>query len=483
MESIANPLENVDQGMMNKMEKDFSEETKQKIQQARDLCKQNKLEDAIENVLLPLEKLTRLAADMPSTSLILEAIVELCFEGQRWTYLNDNMTLLAKKRSLIKASISKMIKKAFTYVEKTPTLETKIALIECLRDITDGKIYVEMERAWLTLKLAHIRERQNRINDAATVLQDLQVETFGSMDRIEKVEFILEQMRLCLANKDIIRAQIISKKISTRFFTDKKDDEAVQKLKLKFYRLMSVLKSEEEEYLNVANFYNHMLDTGLIQANDKQRIKATKAVLLNCLLAVHGPDQVSLLNKTHDCGTIEDDLPQYKRLAKIFLDSEIIEWLPFCEMYETELLGRKQQNAMEVCEDDQLTTTSCTTIGPVEVFAKNSTWATFKTRVIEHNLRVIAKYYTRITMKRLCELLDVDQNSLETDISRLVNDGMINCKIDRLGGLVDFRKKTTPREQLNEWGTGLESLMGLVNQTTHLISKEYILANAKIGAN
>ena len=115
MESIANPLENVDQGMMNKMEKDFSEETKQKIQQARDLCKQNKLEDAIENVLLPLEKLTRLAADMPSTSLILEAIVELCFEGQRWTYLNDNMTLLAKKRSLIKASISKMIKKAFTY--------------------------------------------------------------------------------------------------------------------------------------------------------------------------------------------------------------------------------------------------------------------------------------------------------------------------------------------------------------------------------
>ena len=195
-----------------------------------------------------------------------------------------------------------------------------------------------MERAWLTLKLAHIREQQNRINDAATVLQDLQVETFGSMDRIEKVEFILEQMRLCLANKDIIRAQIISKKISTRFFTDKKDDEAVQKLKLKFYRLMSVLKSEEEEYLNVANFYNHMLDTGLIQANDKQRIKATKAVLLNCLLAVHGPDQVSLLNKTHDCGTIEDDLPQYKRLAKIFLDSEIIEWLPFCEMYS--LVGK-----------------------------------------------------------------------------------------------------------------------------------------------
>ena len=135
------------------------------------------------------------------------------------------------------------------------------------------------------------------------------------------------------------------------------------------------------------------------------------------------------------------------------------------------------------CDDDQLTTTSCTTIGQVNVFAKDQTWATFKTRVIEHNLRVIAKYYTRITMKRLCELVDVDQNSLEKDISRLVNDGMISCKIDRLGGLVDFRQKQTPREQLNDWGRGLDSLMNLVNQTTHLISKEYILADAKIGAN
>lgn len=38
------------------------------------------------------------------------------------------------------------------------------------------------------------------------------------MEREEKVLFIIEQMRLCLAKKDYIRAQIISKKISTKFF-------------------------------------------------------------------------------------------------------------------------------------------------------------------------------------------------------------------------------------------------------------------------
>ena len=50
-----------------------------------------------------------------------------------------------------------------------------------------------------------------------------QVETFGSMERDEKVQFILEQMRLCLAKKDFIRTQIISKKISTKFFFNESD--------------------------------------------------------------------------------------------------------------------------------------------------------------------------------------------------------------------------------------------------------------------
>ena len=55
----------------------------------------------------------------------------------------------------------------------------------------------------------------------------LQVETFGSMEKDEKVQFILEQMRLCLATKDFIKTQIISKKISTKFFTNETDQVQV----------------------------------------------------------------------------------------------------------------------------------------------------------------------------------------------------------------------------------------------------------------
>ena len=59
--------------------------------------------------------------------------------------------------------------------------------------------------------------------EAANILQELQVETYGSMEKREKVEYILEQMRLCLAKKDYIRTQIISKKISVKFFESDKE--------------------------------------------------------------------------------------------------------------------------------------------------------------------------------------------------------------------------------------------------------------------
>jgi hypothetical protein len=43
-----------------------------------------------------------------------------------------------------------------------------------------------------------------------------QVETFGSMDKREKAEFLLEQVRLCLTQRDFVKMQIISNKVSKR---------------------------------------------------------------------------------------------------------------------------------------------------------------------------------------------------------------------------------------------------------------------------
>lgn len=44
-----------------------------------------------------------------------------------------------------------------------------------------------MERARLTHKLALIKEKHGDINEAANIMQELQVETYGSMEKQEKV--------------------------------------------------------------------------------------------------------------------------------------------------------------------------------------------------------------------------------------------------------------------------------------------------------
>jgi hypothetical protein len=50
------------------------------------------------------------------------------------------------------------------------------------------QIYVEVERARLTHKLAKMKEEEGNITEAANIIQELQVETYGSMEKREKVK-------------------------------------------------------------------------------------------------------------------------------------------------------------------------------------------------------------------------------------------------------------------------------------------------------
>ena len=67
---------------------------------------------------------------------------------------------------------------------------------------------MENERARITSTLAKIHEKDGKIEQAAKILQELQVETYGSMEKREKVEFILEQMRLCFETKVVLLYQL-----------------------------------------------------------------------------------------------------------------------------------------------------------------------------------------------------------------------------------------------------------------------------------
>lgn len=80
-------------------------------------------------------------------------------------------------------------------------------------------------------------------------------------------------------------------------------------------------------------------------------------------------------------------------------------------------------------------------------------------------MRIIAKYYTRITVTRLTSLLDLTTQQTEETLARLVVSGTIWARIDRPAGVVNFRSKRSPEDVMNDWSSDMQKLLGLVEKT------------------
>lgn len=439
-------------GNLVKMEVDYSSTCDEKIPAAQELAKAGKLTEALD-MLLSLEKQTRTGADTHSTGRVLVTIVQLCYKAGEWNLLNEKIIELTKKRSQLKMAVAKMVAECCTFLDQTPDKAAMLKLIEVLRTVTAGKIYVENERARLTHRLAQIREEEGDLQEAAKILQELQVETYGSMERKEKVELILEQMRLCLATKDYIRTQIISKKISTRFFEDGKNDE----LKLKFYQYMIEHGVHEQDYLGICKNYRCVYDTASIQEDKDKKLMAMRNVVLYIVLAKHDNEQSDLIHRIIK-EKILQDLPSYKLVLERFTTPELINQAGFCEQFEQELRDGVEGSPA------------------TEVFTRteegNTRWKDLRSRIVEHNIRIMAKYYTRIRLSRMAELLALSEAETEDCLSDMVVAGCVAAKTDRLEGIIDFSQQLDPLENLNEWSRNTNKLMDLVMKTTHLINKE-----------
>jgi 26S proteasome regulatory subunit N5 len=193
---------------------------------------------------------------------------------------------------------------------------------------------VENERARLTKKLADIYEGQDKIKEAAEILQELQVETYGTMDRREKIEFLLEQMRLCLAKQDYIRTQIISKKINTKAFDDASTQvrsivsepsthvlfsPLPQELKLKYYKLMIEMDLHDKNYFDVCQHYQQMYQTASVQQDSQQMKQALKHVVLYLTLSPFNNEQSDFLHRLSLDKNLEQ-VPKYKFVSSDMTD-------------------------------------------------------------------------------------------------------------------------------------------------------------------
>ena len=135
----------------------------------------------------------------------------------------------------------------------------------------------------MTRTLAEIREEEGKLSEAADILQEVQVEIMGSMEKKEKAEILLEQVRLTLDKKDFIRAQIILRKINKKILSDDAEFQVRksmqwlrcnltvenQDLNIKYYNLLVRFHAHNSEYLDICKAYFAMYQTSKVQSDDK----------------------------------------------------------------------------------------------------------------------------------------------------------------------------------------------------------------------
>ncbi|XP_044465701.1 26S proteasome non-ATPase regulatory subunit 12 homolog A-like [Mangifera indica] len=427
--------------------------------------------------LLNIEKQMRLSGDVTGTKKAVTDILQLCFEAKDWKTLNEQIVNLSKKRGQLKQAVTAMVQQAMQYIDETPDVDTRIELIKTLNNVSAGKIYVEIERARLIKKLAKIKEEQGLIAEAADLMQEVAVETFGAMAKTEKIAFILEQVRLCIDRQDYVRAQILSRKISPRvFYADpskekkkpKEGDNVVEEapadipslleLKRIYYELMIRYYSHSNDYLEICRCYKAIYEIPHIRENPDQWIPVLRKICWYLVLAPHDPMQSSLLNSTLEDKNLSE-IPNFRLLLKQLVTMEVILWTSLWNMYEKEFFN---ENSMLG--------------GPLGPKAAED----LRQRIIEHNILVVSKYYSRITLTRLAELLCLSVQDAEKHLSDMVVSKALVAKIDRPKGVVSFVVSKDSNDILNSWATNLEKLLDLVEKSCHQIHKETMVHKAAL---
>lgn len=427
-----------------KMQEDFSAKVDAFLPEQQKLAKDGKLNEALENIL-GLEKQARQAEDYHSTSKLAKEIIRLCFEAKDWKLLNEKLHILTKRRGQLQTVVQDFVREAMTYLEKIDDEPTRMELLDTLRTITEGKIYVEIERARLTRMLAKKKEDEGKIAEAADILQEIQVETFGQMEKSEKADFILEQMRLCLDKQDFVRTQILSNKINKKTLNEK----GFEDLKIRFYLSMVRLYTHEKKYLDICRAYHAILTTPKVQEDEKLWKQYLQLVVVYICLSAQDNEQVDFMNRINEDTKLEQ-VPHFKKLLTLFLTKELMRWPNFEKIYKQDL--------------DQVFTGNAD--------QKNELWKDLRKRVVEHNIRVISGYYSRISYTRISQLLDLPSNEAEKFIADLVTGKSIFAKIDRPKGIISFNKRKNPNEFLNEWSSNVGNLLDLIENTCHLIHRE-----------
>lgn len=312
------------------------------------------------------------------------------------------------------------LKKDIIMQKKPGTNESILFLKSLLKDVIEGKMFLEEERILICSFLRDLYLEIRDVNKALEVVFEVPVETFTSIPEEQILDFQLEQFRLSILSKDLVKAEICSKKIRNKYFLEHKDI----KNQIKYESCMAELLLGQESYIEASKIFLSISEISDPRLN----------VILSsffCLISERSEarnNQILLLMSNKN-----NSEPVRKILGK-FLKPEIVGY------------------------DDVLHFKTYDFINFEELSLK------LRRSIDSYNLYVLSRFFTVISVSDLSKLMQCGDLEVIEKVSHEVNNKNIFCKIDQENQLVRFNKSLEP-----DWMECINNVLDRLVEVNHLI--------------
>ena len=406
---------------------------------------------------------------MKKIEIYAKKILEIIYSRNDFENFLKLFEYLTQRKNQSRESIIAMVKHCIN--EILPNLKNNkdsSDLLNTLIKVTEGKIFVEYEYSQAIRKMTQIHIMNNQINEAAKLIQDVQIEAFGSLESEYKIDYILFQMQVLLEKGDYVRTLIVSNKIKRNHL----DDEGIELLKIRFFRLMILYYIHEQKYLEISKCYKILYDfVKLIKDKllDMQKREDIKPKLIENYTQIKKENDLKNLFENYVLflsicppeletrNMLNELLIKYKK--ELDKDSHIL------------FIVEKRLSDEIIIIDNNL----FNRFKDYEIFKKNPELIKlFRKYWIQHDLSLFEKFFAKVHIKRISEMTSVPDEEIENEIADMVVNNYIFARIDRIERIVNFRKKTDHHDVLDNFNYDMDNMLKKIEETCHLINKEYL---------
>lgn len=405
--------------------------------------KEKPIEEVVK-ILLEAEKETRKKKDTESTIKIVLELLKLDLKENKNEDIRNHMKELSLRQGQMKQVIKEIVGFGIQIINSISDIEEKQKFLFVIKEITQGKMFVELERVRATKQLSEIMEQKNQLKEAADELFEIPIETFGSILKEEKIEFLLRQLYLALKTKDYDRMEQTASKITPKTF----EFGYLPEKRILFLLYFSVLLTKKKKYHEAAEVCLSLL-------NIKELSFSLREIILKNYIwffVLSG-----FFYKTKNCLNViikekHLEASPYKSFVSDLIQNELINLSNISVFFEEKDLFLSF--VPDFCLDEK------------RILTEDSL-CTFREKIFEYNIRIISKHYSTIYLSSLSSYLSLSEDETESILCKMVlSEEEFDVAIDRPSRVVSFY----PEEKENKFSQSVQMIVEKLAKIKRLIA-------------